>query len=293
MTTRRGTPRSARASRLSRESMATGARRIYYLALPPDLHGTVAAGLGRAGLAHEEGGCGWRRLVVEKPFGRDLASAQALGAAVRRLVPRAADLPHRSLHDQGDRAEHPRAALRQRDLRAALEPHVHRPRAASTPAESLGVGHRAGYYEGAGVLRDMFQNHLMQLLSLVAMEPPSRFDAERVRSAQSELFRALKPLEPERIDRHLVLGQYGDGDRRRRAGAGVSARSPGSTRNRRRRRTRCCGSSSTTGAGRGCPSTSARASACAASSPASTSSSGRCRTGCSPRRCARTCGRTG
>jgi glucose-6-phosphate 1-dehydrogenase len=78
-------------------------------------------------------------------------------------------------------------------------------------SESLGVGRRAGYFESAGVLRDMFQNHLMQLLSLVAMEPPSRFDAERVRSSQTELFRALKPLEPARIADDLVLGQYGSG----------------------------------------------------------------------------------
>jgi glucose-6-phosphate 1-dehydrogenase len=188
----------------------TGARRIYYLALPPDLHGTVAAGLGRAGLAREEGGCGWRRLVVEKPFGRDLASAQALGAAV------GAWFPERQIFriDHYMTKETVQNILVLRFANAIFEPLWNRTyidHVRINASESVGIGHRAGYFEGTGVLRDMFQNHLMQLLSLVAMEPPSRFDAERVRSAQSELFRALKPLEPERIDSHLVLGQYGPG----------------------------------------------------------------------------------
>jgi glucose-6-phosphate 1-dehydrogenase len=189
----------------------TGARRIYYLALPPDLHGTVAAGLGQAGLAQEEkGGCGWRRLVVEKPFGRNLASARALGAAV------GAWFPERQIFriDHYMTKETVQNILVLRFANAIFEPLWNRmyiDHVRINASESLGVGHRAGYFEGTGVLRDMFQNHLMQLLSLVAMEPPSRFDAERVRSAQSELFRALKPLEPEHIDRHLVLGQYGPG----------------------------------------------------------------------------------
>jgi len=188
----------------------TGARRIYYLALPPDLHGTVAAGLGRAGLAHEEGCCGWRRLVVEKPFGRDLASARALGAAV------GAWFPERQIFriDHYMTKETVQNILVLRFANAIFEPLWNRmyiDHVRINASESLGVGQRAGYFEGTGVVRDMFQNHLMQLLSLVAMEPPSRFEAERVRSAQSEVFRALKPLEPGRIDRHLVLGQYGSG----------------------------------------------------------------------------------
>ncbi|MHB8836611.1 MAG: glucose-6-phosphate dehydrogenase [Candidatus Methylomirabilia bacterium] len=188
----------------------TGARRIYYLALPPDLHGSVAAGLGRAGLAHEEGVCGWRRLVVEKPFGRDLASARTLGAALL------AWFPERRIFriDHYMTKETVQNILVLRFANAIFEPLWNRmyiDHVRINASESLGVGRRAGYFEGTGVLRDMFQNHLMQLLSLVAMEPPSRFDAERVRSAQSEIFRALKPLEPERIDRDLVLGQYGPG----------------------------------------------------------------------------------
>ncbi len=187
----------------------TGARRIYYLALPPGLHGTVAAGLGQAGLAREEGGC-WRRIVVEKPFGRDLASAHALGAAVH------AWFSERQIFriDHYMTKETVQNILVLRFANAIFEPLWNRTyidHVRINASESLGVGQRAGYFEGAGVVRDMFQNHLMQLLSLVAMEPPSRFDAERVRSSQAEVFRALKPLEPEHIERDLVLGQYGPG----------------------------------------------------------------------------------
>jgi glucose-6-phosphate 1-dehydrogenase len=188
----------------------TGARRIYYLALPPNLHAAVTAGLGRAGMAHVEGGCGWRRLVIEKPFGRDLASAQALGAAILAWFPER----HVFRIDHYMTKETVQNILVLRFANAIFEPLWNRTyidHVRINASESLGVGHRAGYFEGTGVVRDMFQNHLMQLLSLVAMEPPSRFDADRVRSAQTELFRALKPLEPERVDRHLVLGQYGPG----------------------------------------------------------------------------------
>ena len=189
---------------------ATGSRRIYYLALPPDLHGDVAAGLGRAGLAGEEDVCGWRRLVVEKPFGRDLATARELGAAV------GAWFPERQVFriDHYMTKETVQNVLVLRFANAIFEPLWNRTyidHVRINASESLGVGRRAGYFEGAGVLRDMFQNHLMQLLSLVAMEPPSRFDADRVRSSQAEFFRALKPLDPGRLECDLVLGQYGAG----------------------------------------------------------------------------------
>jgi len=203
---------AALAGRLERleGEFGTGSRRIYYLALPPDLHGTVAAGLGRAGLAHEEG-CAWRRLVVEKPFGRDLATARALDAAL------GAWFPERQLFriDHYMTKETVQNILVLRFANAILEPLWNRTfvdHVRITAYESLGVGARAGYYEGAGVLRDMFQNHLMQLLSLVAMEPPSLFEAERVRAAQAELFRSVKPLDVPRAARDLVLGQYRAGE---------------------------------------------------------------------------------
>ncbi|MEJ2025810.1 MAG: hypothetical protein P8Y00_12525 [Deltaproteobacteria bacterium] len=80
-----------------------------------------------------------------------------------------------------------------------------------TAAESLGVEHRAGYYEEAGVLRDMFQNHMMQLLSLTAMEPPAQFEADRVRDEKVKIYRAFRPFQRENLSDHLLLGQYGAG----------------------------------------------------------------------------------
>jgi glucose-6-phosphate 1-dehydrogenase len=192
------------------ERHGTAARRIFYLALPPDLHGVVAGGLGRAGLAQEASASGWPRLVVEKPFGRDLASARALNAALGAWFPE-----RRTFRiDHYMTKETVQNILVLRFANAIFEPLWNRTyidHVRINAAESLGVGHRAGYYEEAGVLRDMFQNHMMQLLAIVAMEPPTQFEAERVRSAQAEVFRSLKPIDLERVGRDLVLGQYRGG----------------------------------------------------------------------------------
>lgn len=207
---------AARLTDLDREHEC-GGNRIFNLAVPPALYAVIAGQLGRAGLADESGG--WSRLVVEKPFGRDLASARELDRALSR---------HFAEH-QVFRIDHYLAketvqnTIMFRFANSIFEPVWNRNYIASVTivaGETLGVGHRAGYYESAGVLRDMFQNHMMQLLALVAMEPASRFAAENVRDEKTKVFRALRPFPVERIEQSLVLGQYTAGTLDGRAVAG-------------------------------------------------------------------------
>ncbi|NCO59663.1 MAG: glucose-6-phosphate dehydrogenase [Deltaproteobacteria bacterium CG_4_8_14_3_um_filter_51_11] len=186
----------------------TAGRRIFYLAVPPSLYESIALMLGEAGLSREpEGGDVWTRIVVEKPFGRDIETARHLDAALHK---------HFAEH-QIFRIDHYLAketvqnVLILRFANAIFEPIWNRryvDNVSITAAESLGVGHRAGYYEEAGVLRDMFQNHMMQLLSLTAMDPPSQFDADTVRDEKVRVYRSLRPFPVDDLENHLIVGQY-------------------------------------------------------------------------------------
>lgn len=191
--------------------LETGGNRIFYLALPPSLYLPVARGLGRAGLSTEAADTnGWSRLVVEKPFGRDLASAVALDEGIHDFFKE-----HQVFRiDHYLAKETVQNVLMFRFANAIFEPIWNRRYIDSVrimATETLGVEHRAGYYEQSGVLRDMFQNHMMQLLALIAMEPPSVFEADRVRDEKVKVYRALRPFPVERIEDFLVLGQYGAG----------------------------------------------------------------------------------
>lgn len=187
-------------------SSATGANRIFYLATPPSVYEEIASTLGTAGLARENESS-FARLVVEKPFGHDLPSARRLDSVMHT---------HFREH-QIFRIDHYLAKetvqniLMFRFANSIFEPvwnrrYIDYVTCAST--ETLGVGRRAGYYEKSGVLRDMFQNHMMQVLSMVAIEPPSVFEANRVRDEKVKLYRALRPFEQVRLRQDLVLGQY-------------------------------------------------------------------------------------
>jgi glucose-6-phosphate 1-dehydrogenase len=189
----------------------TKGNRIFYLAIPPTLYETTAQMLGQSGLsAEKQEGLGWSRIVVEKPFGRNLQTAISLDRSLHT---------HFQEH-QIFRIDHYLAKetvqniLMFRFANAIFEPIWNRTYIDSvtiTAAETLGVEHRAGYYEEAGVLRDMFQNHMMQLFALTAMEPPSIFEAERVRDEKAKLYRALRPFPVDRLKDYIVLGQYGLG----------------------------------------------------------------------------------
>jgi glucose-6-phosphate 1-dehydrogenase len=179
--------------------------RIYYLSMAPQSYESAVANLGAAGLAGEEQGP--RRIVVEKPFGRDLASARQLNRRVHEVC--AESQVYRIDHYLGK--ETVQNVLVLRFANAIFEPLWNRnyiDHVEITAAESLTVGHRAGYYDTAGVLRDMFQGHLLQLLTLTAMEAPVRFEAEAVRDEKVKVLRAVRPLRPADVLTDSLRGQY-------------------------------------------------------------------------------------
>ena len=180
-------------------------QRVFYLALPPELFGDVSCNISSAGLIIPGA-----RIVLEKPIGKDLASAKAINDAVGSVFPE--DAIFRIDHYLGKETVQNLIVLR--FMNSLFEPvwnsnaidHVE-----ITVAESIGSGTRASYYDGAGALRDMVQNHLLQLLCLVAMEPPLDLAADTVRDEKIKVLRALRPITKETVREVTVRGQYGAG----------------------------------------------------------------------------------
>jgi glucose-6-phosphate 1-dehydrogenase len=178
--------------------------RTFYLALPPRAFVPTVSGLGAAGLDSSRG---WTRLVVEKPVGRDLESARVLNAAIHQHFDESQ--VYRIDHYLGK--ETVQNLLVIRFANPIFESLWNRDRISSvqiTVAEELGVGDRAGYYDNSGAVRDMIQNHLTQLLALVAMEVPVRFEADAIRDEKVKVLRAVAPIG----ETDVVLGQYGGGE---------------------------------------------------------------------------------
>ncbi|HYU19488.1 MAG TPA: glucose-6-phosphate dehydrogenase [Chloroflexota bacterium] len=195
-------------------SRATRGNRLFYLATAPTAYPIIIERLGAAGLVQRADGdgtsAGWTRIVVEKPFGRDLATARELNAELARVFQE--DQVYRIDHYLGkDTVQNIMAFRFSNSIFESVWNRDHIDHVQITVAESIGVEGRGPYYEESGALRDMVANHMLQVLSLVAMEPPVALDANAVRDEKVKVLRAIQPLNTAEVARRTVRGQYGPG----------------------------------------------------------------------------------
>lgn len=183
---------------------------LFYLAIPPFLFAEYAQMLGQVGLSHDENGNGWRRIVVEKPFGEDLASAKKLNQALVEYF--SEDQIYRIDHYLGKETVQNIQVFRFANnliepiLNSNYVDHIQ-----ITVAEEIGVEGRGGYYDSAGALRDMVQNHLLQIVSLLCMDAPSSLDPKPVRDEKAKVINSVRRFDPEDVGLYAVRGQYVEG----------------------------------------------------------------------------------
>ncbi|MBI4853402.1 MAG: glucose-6-phosphate dehydrogenase [Acidobacteria bacterium] len=194
---------------LDREQ-GTACNRVFYLSTPPELYTPIVKQLGAAGMNRASTPDSWVRIIIEKPFGYDLPSALKLNGDVGQIFEE--DQVYRIDHYLGK--ETVQNILVFRFANGIFEPIWNRnfiDHVQITAAESVGAGDRVGYYEASGALRDMIQNHLMQVFSLVAMEPPVSLDANAIRDEKQKVMMAVYPFTHQEVPRFAVRGQYGAG----------------------------------------------------------------------------------
>jgi glucose-6-phosphate 1-dehydrogenase len=187
-----------------------GGNRLFYLSTPPEVYRDIVEQLGRAGLARPSGPDSWVRIIIEKPFGRDLASAKELNKIVLNVFDE--KQVYRIDHYLGKDTVQNLLVLRFGN--GIFEPLWNRnyvDHVQITASETLGVERRGGFYETAGALRDMIQSHVLQLTSLVAVEPPASFDANAVRNEKLKVLQSIRPFNLEMVAQSVVRGQYGPG----------------------------------------------------------------------------------
>ena len=186
----------------------TSGNRIFHLAIPPSLYELVVGQLGDAELVSHSGSqVPWRRVILEKPLGSDLMSSLTLSQTLHRVLKE--DQIYRIDHYLGKETVQNIQIFR--FANTIFEPLWNRryvDHVQITVAETLGVEHRAGYYDKAGCLRDMFQNHLLQLLCLIGMEPPASFEADSIRDEAAKVLRAVRPIPLDRLGEFAIRGQY-------------------------------------------------------------------------------------
>jgi len=178
---------------------------IYYLSTPPSLYSIIPLAIGKAGINKNDSG--WKRLVVEKPFGYDLDSAKKLNKDLMKVFHE--DQIYRIDHYLGK--ETVQNIFVTRFANGIFEPlwnrnYIHH--VEITGVEDIGVENRGGYYDSSGALRDMLQNHLLELTGIIAMEPPSSFDSDSIRNEIVKVFQSLRPLQEENISNDVIRGQY-------------------------------------------------------------------------------------
>jgi glucose-6-phosphate 1-dehydrogenase len=185
-----------------------GGNYIYYLSIPPNAYKDIATRLGECGLNKQNmDGNGWKRIIVEKPFGRDLESARSLNKHLQKIFKE--NQIYRIDHYLGKETVQNIIALRFSN--GIFEPLWNRnyvDRVEITAAEKVGIEDRGGYYDHAGAMRDMIQNHLLQVLGTIAMEPPAVFNADAVRNETVKIFHSLRPIPLDGIEDYVVRGQY-------------------------------------------------------------------------------------
>lgn len=184
--------------------------RLFYLAVSPEHYPVIVENLGQSGLSKPKTEKTWSRIIIEKPFGRDLTSARSLNDNVSKYYKE--DQIYRIDHYLGK--ETVQNILVFRFANSIFEPiwnHHYIDNVQITAVENIGIEDRGSYYDQAGALRDMVQNHMLQLVCTTAMEPPASFTARAVRDEKAKVLEAVRPISPEKVDQHTVRGQYAEG----------------------------------------------------------------------------------